>query len=77
MLDINKINQISHLYFPQYRYRFPSIDFKFQNTGNATAFLWQFIISILSIEIDPTPIFEFHDFRLMVRSNSDNILKVR
>lgn len=35
---------------------FPIIDFKFQNTGSATAFLWKFTVKILDIEIDRTPV---------------------
>ncbi len=73
MLNIDQVNQNGHLYYPQYRYRFPSIDFKFQNTGNGAAFLWQFIISILSAEIDPTPAFDFLDFEVDV---ADNALQV-
>jgi len=70
VINIDQINQTGHLYFPQYRYRFPSIDFKFQNTGNATAFLWQFIVSILSREIDPTPVFGFQDFKVDVEDDA-------
>ena len=40
-------------------YRFPTIDFKFQNTGNATAVLWQFAIEILQAEVDQTPELDF------------------
>jgi hypothetical protein len=40
-------------------YFFPTIDFKFQNTGGATAFLWQFAINIIQAEIDPTPCLYF------------------
>jgi hypothetical protein len=36
-------------------YHFPTIDFKFQNTGNATAFLWQFAITLLKAEINAAP----------------------
>lgn len=42
-----------------YSYNFPTIDFKFQNTGNATAFLKQFIIEVTKMEIDKTPVLEF------------------
>jgi hypothetical protein len=70
MLDIDRVNQYGHLYFPQYRYHFPPIDFKFQNTGNGTAFLWQFIICILSVEIDPTPVFDFLDFEVDIVDNA-------
>jgi len=41
------------------RYGFPTIDFKFQNVGNITAFLWKFTIDITEIEIDTTPALEF------------------
>jgi hypothetical protein len=37
------------------RYEFPTIDFKFQNTGTAAAFLRQFRVEVLSAEIDPKP----------------------
>ncbi len=40
------------------RYPFPTIDFKFQNQGNATAFLWQFGIEVLHVKIDPTPVLD-------------------
>ncbi|CAM1371545.1 hypothetical protein [Tenacibaculum xiamenense] len=36
-------------------FKFPVIDFKLQNSGNATAFLWQFIIDVKKIELDITP----------------------
>jgi hypothetical protein len=41
------------------RYSFPTIDFKFQNSGNATAFLWKFAVNVLSAEIDITPVLDF------------------
>ncbi|MDL2277210.1 hypothetical protein LJC57_01330 [Parabacteroides sp. OttesenSCG-928-G07] len=37
----------------------PVIDFKFQNTGDATAFLWKFVIDFIEIEIDPEPVLSF------------------
>lgn len=40
-------------------YKFPTIDFKFQNTGNATAFMWKFGIKVLEANIDLTPIIGF------------------
>jgi hypothetical protein len=40
-------------------YDFPTIDFKFQNTGSAAAFLWQFAVSILDAHINPTPVLDF------------------
>ncbi len=70
MINIDRVNREGHIYFPLYRYRFPSIDFKFQNTGNATALLWSFIISILSTEIDPTPVFDFLDFEVGIEDNA-------
>ena len=39
-------------------YTFPTVDFKFQNTGSATALLWQFAVCISRAEIDPTPAFD-------------------
>ncbi len=74
MLNIDQINQPGHQYFPQYRYHFPSIDFKFQNTGNASAFLWEFIVSILSVEIDPTPVFDFLDFQVEIADNALHVM---
>lgn len=74
MLNIDQVNQLGHQFFPQYRYRFPSIDFKFQNTGNAPAFLWQFIVSILSVEIDPTPVFDFLDFKVEIVDNAFQVI---
>jgi hypothetical protein len=51
MINIDEINGI--------HYVFPTIDFKFQNTGNATAFLWQFAINIVHAEVNMTPVMEF------------------
>ena len=45
-----------------YNYKFPTIDCKFQNTGNATAFLWQFAVNVIQAEIDFTPIPHFSYF---------------
>ena len=42
-----------------YNYKFPTIDCKFQNTGNATAFLWQFAVNVIQAKIDFTPIPDF------------------
>lgn len=53
MIQIDKINN------RDYWYNFPTIDFKFQNTGHATAFLWQFSIEVIHAEIDPKPELEF------------------
>ena len=52
MININRVDSN--------QYRFPTIDFKFQNTGNATAFLWQFITNITYAEVDPTPLMNFN-----------------
>src|SRR5712692_8878383 len=43
----------------EYGYDFPTIDFKFQNTGTATAFLWRFAVDVVQAEIDPTPVLFF------------------
>ncbi len=60
MIDINQIQQIGNSWLPTlYNYRFPTIDFNFQNTGRATASLWQFAITILEAEIDQTPALNF------------------
>lgn len=53
MIGIDKINDSG------YSFKFPTIDFKFQNTGNATAFLWKFEISVIHAEVDLTPVLEF------------------
>ncbi len=53
MIQIDKIDKRG------YRYHFPTIDFKFQNTGHATAFVWQFAIKVIHAEIDPKPELEF------------------
>jgi len=34
------------------KYKFPSIDFKFRNTGNAVAFLWEFSLDIIDIKVN-------------------------
>ena len=51
--------EIDSINYDGYSYLFPTIDFKFQNTGSATAFLWQFAIRILEADIDPTPVLKF------------------
>ncbi len=51
MINIDEINK-------EY-YDFPTIDFKFQNTGNATALLWQFTIDILQAKVNTTPDLSF------------------
>ncbi len=54
------IDQISHPDTDRnYEYNFPTIDFKFQNTGAATAFLWQFVVDVIHAEIDPAPVLDF------------------
>lgn len=42
-----------------HEYSFPTVDFKFQNSGNATAFLWQFAVNVVSAEVDVTPVLAF------------------
>lgn len=42
-----------------YSYHFPTIDFKFQNTGSATAFLWRFALEIISVQVDISPFLTF------------------
>jgi tetratricopeptide (TPR) repeat protein len=54
MLKIDQIDQSS-----THTYHFPTIDFKFQNTGTAAAFLWKFVIEVLHTEIDTTPVLDF------------------
>src|SRR6266536_70547 len=58
-INIEQITEQDHMYYHRYKYRFPTIDFKFQNTGTATAFLWQFAINVHHAEIDLTPTFDF------------------
>lgn len=57
MIKINKIEE---------KHPFPTIDFKFQNTGNGKAFLHEFAINIKSIKIDVTPSLKF---RYEIRNN--------
>jgi len=59
LLSIDKIVQKEPNYSFVYTYRFPAIDFKFQNTGSATALLWKFSIKIIRAEIDMSPSFNF------------------
>ncbi len=59
MISIDQIKQKEYLTIPPYNYLFPTIAFKFQNTGTATAFLWQFAVCVLYAEIDPTPVLDF------------------
>lgn len=54
---MNKMINIDDVHKPDRG--FPTIDFKFQNTGSATAFLWQFGITIIQAEVDVTPVFDF------------------
>lgn len=41
------------------QYGFPTIDFKFHNTSQEVAILWQFAIEVLHAEADLTPALEF------------------
>lgn len=50
MISINSIEKYQ---------RFPIIDFKFNNTGTGKAFLWEFIVNVLEVEIDLQPVFEY------------------
>lgn len=60
MININRIQQTSNSWAPTiYNYLFPTIDFNFQNTGRATASLWQFAINVLKAEVDQTPVLNF------------------
>jgi hypothetical protein len=56
LIQIEKIDRVNNRH---YRYDFPTIDFKFQNTGNATAFIWQFSINVIEAQLDITPVFSF------------------
>src|SRR6266700_1521645 len=58
-LNIERIIEQDHIYYHAYKYRFPTIDFKFVNTGDATALLWKFAINVLQSEIDTKPTFSF------------------
>jgi hypothetical protein len=42
------------------KYAFPTIDFKFQNTGETAAVLWQFAIEVLEAEVDTSPDLKFY-----------------
>src|SRR6516165_1004812 len=57
MISIDKIQGTADKKWVQFN--FPTIDFKFQNTGRATAFLWRFVIEILKAEVDVRPNLEF------------------
>lgn len=61
-----KINDIST------KLKFPVIDFKFQNSGNATAFLWQFIVSIKKIELNITPSLTF-EYAVVPKDNKEQM----
>jgi hypothetical protein len=50
MVEIEKV---------EFRHFFPTIDFKFLNSGRGKALLWRFTISVTAVEIDPTPELEF------------------
>lgn len=73
MIDIDQIAQQEPPNAFIYNYRFPAIDFEFQNTGTATAVLWQFIIKVIKAEIDISPTF---DFRMNVKDNALQIAAV-
>ena len=73
-INIDQIIQKDHRFYRGFRYyHFPTIDFKFQNTGTATAFLWQFAIRILHAEIDPTPDL---DFKLQIENDALEVVAV-
>jgi hypothetical protein len=59
MISIDQIKQREYLSKYPFNYLFPTIAFKFQNTGTATALLWQFAVNVLYAEIDPTPMLDF------------------
>jgi len=44
------------------KYKFPSIDFKFRNTGNAVAFLWEFSLDIIDIKVNIEPVLSFDSY---------------
>ena len=70
-LDIERVIEQDHIYYHSYKYRFPTIDFKFVNTGNATAFLWKFTINVLQSEIDTKPTFSL---RMQIEGNELEII---
>ena len=43
-----------------WRFVFPKVDFKFQNTGSATALVGRYAILVLAADIDPTPVLSFY-----------------
>ncbi len=60
MININQIQHTRNSWASTiYTYDFPTIDFNFQNTGKATASLWQFSICVLGAEVDQTPVLNF------------------
>src|ERR1700730_2645154 len=60
VININRIQQIGNSWAPTiYNYLFPTLDFNFQNTGRATASLWQFSINVLEAQVDQTPVLNF------------------
>ncbi len=63
--------KLNHSY--SYSYDFPTIDFKFQNTGNATAFVWQLAVRVIQSEIDTKPAL---DFKVDVVDNALKILVI-
>lgn len=73
MIDIDQITQQEPPNAFIYNYRFPAIDFKFQNTGTATAVLWQFVIKVMKAEVDISSTF---DFRMNVKDNALQIAAI-
>lgn len=72
MININQIQQTSNSWAATiYKYLFPTIDFNFQNTGRATASLWQFSTCVLDVEIDKTPVLNFR-----VDIEGDNLIVI-
>ena len=71
MISIDKVTQTPNPFYPIYRCNFPTIDFKFQNVGTATAFLKRFTIKVLRVEIDLTPVL---DFELKVVDNALQVI---
>ncbi len=71
MISIDKVTPTPNLFYPIYSCNFPTIDFKFQNVGTATAFLKRFTIKVLQAEIDLTPVL---DFELKVVNNALQVI---
>lgn len=49
-----KVDGALHVNVPSHRV-FPTLDFKFQNTGSATAILWKFTVIVEKVSVDPAP----------------------